>query len=204
MNTPAHKPLIGLTIGDLNGIGTELIIKTISDHRLLELFTPVIFASNKVINFYRKSVPEINFNYQSIKDFTRVNHKQINVFNCWEEEVQISPGQLNDIGGKYAVCSLQSAVMALKENKIQGLVTAPIHKKNTESSEFPFTGHTPYLKSVFGVKDVVMFMVSEKFRVGLVTEHVPIKDVASLITKENILSKLNLMRDSLIKDFGID
>jgi 4-hydroxythreonine-4-phosphate dehydrogenase len=94
--------------------------------------------------------------------------------------------------------------MALKENKIQGLVTAPIHKKNTESNEFPFTGHTPYLKSVFGVKDVVMFMVSEKFRVGLVTEHVPIKDVASLITKDNILSKLNLMRDSLIKDFGID
>jgi 4-hydroxythreonine-4-phosphate dehydrogenase len=204
MNTPAHKPLIGLTIGDLNGIGTELIIKTISDHRLLELFTPVIFASNKVINFYRKSVPEINFNYQSIKEFNRINHKQINVFNCWEEEVQISPGQLNDIGGKYAVRSLQAAVTALKENKIQGLVTAPIHKKNTESSEFPFTGHTPYLKSIFGVKDVVMFMVSEKFRVGLVTEHVPLKDVASLITKENILSKLHLIRESLIKDFGID
>ena len=204
MNTPAHKPLLGLTIGDLNGIGTELIIKTISDHRLLELFTPVIFASNKVINFYRKAVPEINFNYQSIKEFNRINHKQINVFNCWEEEVQINPGQLNDIGGKYAVRSLQAAVTALKENKIQGLVTAPIHKKNTESSEFPFTGHTPYLKSIFGVKDVVMFMVSEKFRVGLVTEHVPLKDVASLITKENILSKLHIIRDSLIKDFGID
>lgn len=204
MNTPAQKPLIGLTIGDLNGIGTELVIKTISDHRLLELFTPVIFASNKVINFYRKSVPEINFNYQSIKEFNRINHKQINVFNCWEEEVQISPGQLNDVGGKYAIRSLQAAVTALKENKIQGLVTAPLHKKNTESNEFPFTGHTPYLKSVYGVKDVVMFMVSEKFRVGLVTEHVPLKDVASLVTKENILSKLYLMRDALIKDFGID
>ena len=204
MNTPAQKPVIGLTIGDLNGIGTELIIKTIADHRLLELFTPVIFASNKVINFYRKSVPEINFNYQSIKDFTRVNHKQINVFNCWEEEVQISPGQLNDIGGKYAVCSLQSAVAALKENKIQGLVTAPIHKKNTESNEFPFTGHTPYLKSVFGVKDVVMLMVADRFRVGLVTEHVPLKEVAALITKENILSKLYIIRETLIRDFGID
>jgi 4-hydroxythreonine-4-phosphate dehydrogenase len=204
MNTPANKPLIGLSIGDLNGIGTELIIKTISDHRLLELFTPVIFASNKVINFYRKSVPDINFNYQSIKEFSRINHKQINVFNCWEEEVQISPGQLNDIGGKYAVRSLQSAVLALKENKIQGLVTAPIHKKNTEGNEFPFTGHTPYLKSEFGVKDVLMFMVAEKFRVGLVTEHVPIRDVASFVTKENILSKLTIMRDSLVKDFGID
>ncbi|HYJ37527.1 MAG TPA: 4-hydroxythreonine-4-phosphate dehydrogenase PdxA [Chitinophagaceae bacterium] len=204
MNTPAQKPLIGLSIGDLNGIGTELIIKTISDHRLLELFTPVIFASNKVINFYRKSVPEINFNYQSIKDFTRINHKQVNVFNCWEEEVQINPGQLTDTGGKYAVRSLQSAVAALKENKIQGLVTAPIHKKNTEGNEFPFTGHTPYLKSVFGARDVVMLMVAEKFRVGLVTEHVPLKDVAALITKENILSKLYILRETLIRDFGID
>ncbi len=204
MNTPANKPVIGLTIGDLNGIGTEIIIKTISDHRLLELFTPVIFASNKVINFYRKSVPEINFNYQSIKEFNRINHKQINVFNCWEEEVQINPGQLNDTGGKYAVRSLEIGVAALKENKIQGLVTAPIHKKNTEGSEFPFTGHTPYLKSVFGAKDVVMLMVAERFRVGLVTEHVPLREVAALITKENILSKLAIIRESLIRDFGID
>jgi len=118
--------------------------------------------------------------------------------------VQISPGQLNDIGGKYAVRSLQSAVTALKENKIQGLVTAPIHKKNTESNEFPFTGHTPYLKSVFGARDVVMLMVAEKFRVGLLTEHVPLKDVAALVTKENILSKLSIIRESLIRDFGID
>ncbi len=204
MNTTTNKPVIGLTIGDLNGIGTELIIKTISDHRLLELFTPVIFASNKVINFYRKSVPEINFNYQSIKEFNRINHKQVNVFNCWEEEVQIIPGQLTEIGGKYAIRSLQLGVAALKENKIHGLVTAPIHKKNTEGNEFPFTGHTPYLKSVFAAKDVVMLMVSEKFRVGLVTEHVPIKEVASLVTRENILSKLHIIRETLVRDFGID
>jgi len=199
-----NKPVIGITIGDLNGVGTELIIKTLGDHRLLELFTPVIFASNKVINFYRKSVPEINFNYQSIKDFTRINHKQINIYNCWEEEVQINPGILNDIGGKYGVRSLQAAVTALKEGKIQGLVTCPIHKKNTEGSEFPYTGHTPYLKSVFGAKDVVMFMVAGNFRVGLLTEHVPLKDVAQYITKENILSKLSIMRDSLVRDFGIE
>ena len=204
MNTPTLKPVIGLTVGDLNGIGTEIIIKTIADHRLLELFTPVIFASNKVINFYRKSIPEVVFNYQSIKEFNRINHKQINVFNCWEEEVQINPGLLNDIGGKYAIRSLQTAVAALKENKIDGLVTAPIHKKNTEGNEFPFTGHTPYLKSVFGARDVVMLMVAEKFRVGLVTEHVPLKEVASLITRENILSKLSIIKDTLVKDFGID
>src|SRR5262245_42377211 len=125
---PQHKPVIGITIGDLNGIGSELIIKTFGDHRLLEMCTPIIFASKKVINIYRKSVPDIKFNYQDIKELNRVNYKQINIFNCWEEEVSISPGQLTDTGGKYAVKSLVTAVQALKENKIQGLVTAPIHK----------------------------------------------------------------------------
>src|SRR4051812_2068523 len=103
MNQPAidsAKPIIGISSGDLNGIGIELILKTVSDHRVLELCTPVIFASNKVINFYRKSVPDSNFNYQSIKDFTKVNAKQVNVFNCWEEDVAIHPGQLTEIAGR--------------------------------------------------------------------------------------------------------
>src|SRR5438105_2278121 len=135
------KPVIGISCGDLNGIGIELIIKTLSDNRILDQCTPVIFGSNKVINFYRKSVPETNFNYQSIKELNRVNAKQVNVFNCWEEEVVITPGQLSDIGGKYAVKSLESAVKALKEKQIDGLVTAPVHKKNIQSSEFNFPGH---------------------------------------------------------------
>lgn len=200
---PQNKPVIGFSIGDLNGIGAELIIKTLGDHRLLELFTPVIFASNKVINFYRKSIPDINFNYQSLKELNKVSHKQINIFNCWEEEVAIAPGQLNETGGKYAIRSLQSAVTALRENKIDALVTAPIHKKNIQSAEFNYPGHTPYLKESFGAKDVVMFMVAGDFRVGLVTEHVPVAQVAQYITKENILSKLQIMQESLIKDFGI-
>lgn len=203
MNTQ-HKPVIGISIGDLNGIGTELIIKVFSDHRILELCTPVIFASNKVINFYRKSLPDLNFSYQNIKDFTRLNIKQINIFGCWEEEVAINPGQLTDIGGKYAVISLKAAVNALKENKIEGLVTAPIHKKNTQSPDFDYTGHTPYLRHVFGVNDVVMLMVSPKFRVGLLSEHVPVRDIAQYVTRENILSKLQILNQSLIKDFGID
>lgn len=124
-------PIIGITCGDLNGIGPELIIKTFSDNRILEHCTPVIFASNKAINFYRKSVPEINFNYQSTRDFSRINPKQVNLFNCWEEEVAINPGQLSDVAGKYAVLSLQSAVAALKQKQIDGLVTAPVHKKHT-------------------------------------------------------------------------
>ncbi len=199
-----QRPVIGISIGDLNGIGTELIIKTFSDHRILELCTPIVFASNKVINFYRKAIPEVNFSYQNIKDFTRINHKQINLFNCWEEEVNINPGQLTESGGKYAVRSLSAAVRALKENKIHGLVTAPLHKKNTQSAEFNFTGHTPYLQHVFGANDVVMLMTSENLKVGLVTEHLPLAEVAKFITREAILSKLNILNQTLIKDYGID
>ncbi len=199
-----HKPVIGFTCGDVNGIGLELIIKTVSDNRLLEICTPVIFANNKVLNFYRKGLTEMNFNFSSTKELGRINHKQINLFNCWEEEVAITPGTLNDIGGKYAVISLVAAAQSLKEGKIDGLVTAPIHKKNTQSAQFDFTGHTPYLKNIFGANDVVMFMVAENMRVGLVTEHVPVKEIAQHITKEKIISKLNIINSSLKKDFGID
>ena len=125
-----NRPVIGITCGDINGIGIELIIKILGDNRILDFCTPVIFANNKVINFYRKSVPDININFISLKEFNRINHKQVNLFNCWEEEVAITPGTMNDIGGKYAVKSLVSAAQALKEGKIDGLVTAPINKKN--------------------------------------------------------------------------
>ncbi|HUR11440.1 MAG TPA: 4-hydroxythreonine-4-phosphate dehydrogenase PdxA, partial [Flavitalea sp.] len=204
MNAPLLKPVIGISIGDLNGIGTELVIKTFSDHRLLEMCTPVIFASNKLINFYRKSMPEYNFSYQSIKDYTKVNHKQVNIYHCWEEELSITPGQLTETGGRYAVKSLVAAVTALKENRIHGLVTAPINKKNTQSPEFDFTGHTPYLKHFFNAPEVVMLLSSSRFKVALVTEHVSIKDVAGFVTRERILSKLNCLHQTLVRDFGID
>lgn len=204
MHVPENKPVIGISCGDINGVGPELIIKTFSDNRLLELCTPVIFASNKVINFYKKGLPDYNMNYMSIKDSTRINHKQINIYNCWEEEVNITPGVLNDTGGQYAVKSLVAAAQALKEGKLQGLVTAPIHKKNTQSAEFNFTGHTPYLKNLFGANDVLMLMVADNMRIALVTEHVPVKEVAQNITKEKIISKLQLLNQSLKKDFGIN
>jgi len=199
-----QRPVIGISAGDMNGIGTELIIKTFSDPRLLDLCTPLIFGSNKLINFYRKSIPDINFNYQNTKDFSRIAPKQVNIYNCWEEEIAIVPGQLTDVGGSYAIKSLTMAVEALRDKKIQGLVTAPIHKKNTQSANFNFTGHTPYLKHMFNASDVLMLMVSDNFRVGLVTEHVPVKEIARFITREAIISKLNILRDSLVKDFGID
>jgi 4-phospho-D-threonate 3-dehydrogenase / 4-phospho-D-erythronate 3-dehydrogenase len=199
-----QRPVIGISCGDINGIGIELIIKTVADSKLLDICTPVIFSSNKALNFYRKAVPEVNFNFATIKDAGRVNHKQVNLFNCWEDEISITPGQLTDTGGKYAVLSLVTAAQALKDGKIDGLVTAPIHKKNTQSQEFNFTGHTPYLKNLFGVQDVLMFMVADNMRVGLVTEHVPVNEIAQHITREAIISKLQLMNNSLKKDFLIN
>lgn len=204
MSTESQKPIIGFTCGDINGIGIELIIKALSDSRMLEFYTPVVFASNKVINFYKKSLPEYNLNYTSIKDLQRPNPKQVNVLNCWEEDVVITPGQLNDAGGKYAVKSLQAAVEALMKKQIHGLVTAPIHKKNVQSVEFNYTGHTPFLKTVFNVQDVAMMMCSQTFRVVLVAEHVPMKDISKYITKEAIISKLKITEKSLQKDFGVD
>jgi 4-hydroxythreonine-4-phosphate dehydrogenase len=198
------KPVIGFSCGDINGIGTELIIKTLSDNRILDFCTPVVFASNKSINFYRKALPDVNFTYAAIKDNTKPNIKQVNVFNCWDEEVAITPGQLNELGGSYAWKSLKAAVEALKNNSIHGLVTAPIHKKNIQSAEFNFSGHTPYLKHAFGVNDVVMLMVASNIRVGLLSEHVPVTELANHISAEAILSKLRIMNDSLAKDFGID
>ncbi|HEX5651422.1 MAG TPA: 4-hydroxythreonine-4-phosphate dehydrogenase PdxA [Chitinophagaceae bacterium] len=198
------KPIIGVSCGDINGIGTELILKTFSDNRILDLCVPVIFGSNKLLNFYRKSVPEINFNYQSTRDFSRLNNKQINLFSCWEEEVVITPGQLTDVGGKYAVLSLQTAVAALKQKQVDGLVTAPIHKKNIQSADFNFTGHTPYLQSMFGVPEVVMMLCAGNFRVALLTEHIPVADIAKHISREKIIAKLNIIHQSLQKDFGVD
>ena len=198
------KPIIGITCGDLNGIGIEIIIKTFSDNRILELCTPVVFASNKVINFYRKSLPEINFNYQQLRELIRPNPKLVNIINCWEEDVAITPGQMNDAGGQYAVRSLQAGVDALMKNEIQGLLTAPIHKKNIQSENFKFTGHTPFLKHAFNAQDVVMILFANQFRVALVTEHVSIKEVAGYITRELITRKLNILNDCLKRDFGID
>jgi 4-hydroxythreonine-4-phosphate dehydrogenase len=204
MNATQIRPVVGISIGDINGIGPELIIKTFSDSRITEFCTPVIFGSNKVINFYRKSMPDINFSFNITKDLQKLNVKQVNVFNCWEEDLDITPGQLTNTGGQYAVKSLMAAAEALKENKIQALVTAPFHKKNVQQEDFVFTGHTPYLQSLFGSKDLLMLMVADNMRVGLVTEHVPVSEVAKFITKERILSKLRVLKDSLRKDFGID
>jgi len=203
MNPAEQKPIIGFTAGDLNGIGLEVTIKALNDTRITDLCIPVVFASNKSINFYKKLLPEGNFSYQSIKDFERLSPKTVNVFSSWEDEVNIQPGQLTNEAGAYAVKSLNDAVQALKDGHIHALVTAPIHKKNVQSESFPYTGHTPYLKAAFEAADVVMFMVAENIKVALVTEHIPVAEVAAHITKQGIVSKLKIMNQSLKKDFGI-
>jgi 4-hydroxythreonine-4-phosphate dehydrogenase len=196
--------VVGISVGDLNGIGIELIIKTFTDSRIMDFCTPVVFASNKAINFYRKLMPEANLNTNVIKDISKATPKQLNILNVWEEEVEIKPGEMDNTGGKYGVISLQAAVQALKDKTIDALVTAPLHKYTMQSSEFNFTGHTPYLKQTFNADEVLMLMTAENMKVALLTEHLAIGDVAKNITKEQIIKKINLLKASLKKDFGID
>ena len=199
-----NKPLIGFTCGDTNGIGPELIIKTLSDNRILDICTPVVFANNKLINFYKKGLPDINFTFSVVKDSTKINSKQVNVYNCWEEDIVITPGIMNETGGKYAVASLMIACEALKAGKLDGLITAPLHKKNIQSENFTHTGHTPFLKEFFGADEVAMMLISDDMRVALLTEHVPVKDIAQHITVPAILKKLQVINRSLKKDFNIN
>ncbi len=199
-----HIPVVGISCGDLNGIGIEVIIKTLSDKRLLQFCTPVIFASNKTINFYRKTVGDAGFQFQPIREFGRLNPNTVYIYNCWDEEVNITPGILNEIGGDYAKKSLIAATEALQQGHIEALITAPIHKSNVHAADFPFSGHTPFLRSSFEAEDVLMFMVSPNMRVGLVTEHVPVGEVPKHLSKDSILSKLRIMAGSLRRDFGVD
>lgn len=204
MSHEIQKPVIGFTCGDLNGIGMEIIIKSLANNDILTLCTPVVFANSKSINFYRKGLPELNISYNNVKDFSKLSQKQVNIFTCWEEDVTITPGELNDIGGKYALLSLQAATQSLKDGHIHALVTAPIHKKNIQTAEFKHSGHTPYFKEFFAAKDVLMLMCASNLKVGLVTEHIPVLEVAKAITKEAIISKLNIMNKCLQQDFGIN
>jgi len=197
------KPVIGISVGDLNGVGPEVIIKTFSDVRVMERCTPVIFASAKLLTAVHKSLAEVPFSFTTIKDFGQIDDKSVNLFACWDEDVPLQPGALTDVSGKYAVRSLMVAAQCLKDGQLDALVTAPIHKSNTHLPDFQYTGHTPFLKEAFGAKDVVMLLYSNNLRVALATEHIPIEKVAGAINREVLISKLNILRDALVKDFGI-
>jgi 4-hydroxythreonine-4-phosphate dehydrogenase len=203
-NKHHDKPRIGITLGDINGVGPEVVIKALADSRLLNLVTPVIYGSSKTLSFYKKLLTIEEFNYSQVRGKGQFTAKHINVVNCWDDSVEINPGKASKDTGKAAFGALKQACEELKEGLIDALVTAPIDKHSIHSDEFPFRGHTEYLTQFFGAQDSVMFMISDIIRVGLVTEHVPIKDVTALITKEKIESKLKIIDQSLRKDFGIN
>jgi len=188
-------------MGDINGVGPEVIIKALRDHKLLEFFNPVIYGSGKVISFYRKALDINDFNYSQIKD-DQLIPKRINVINCWFENFEIKPGTGTKESGQFSFLALKKACEDLKNGKIHGLVTGPINKHEMPE-EFNFVGHTEFLGSYFEVKETLMFLISEGLRVGLVTGHLPLKDVAQKITKSSVEGKLRILEKSLINDFGI-
>jgi 4-hydroxythreonine-4-phosphate dehydrogenase len=198
-----QKPRIGITLGDLNGIGPEVVIKALADTRLLSIVTPVVYGSSRVISFYKKLLNIEEFNYTQVKTKGQFAFKSINVVNCWEDNIEINPGKATKEGGKAALVALKCACEELKEGHLDALVTAPLDKSLVHSEEFPFKGHTEYLTQFFGSSNSLMFMISESLRVGLVTEHVPLQQVTSLITKDRVEGKLAVMENSLKKDFGI-
>jgi 4-hydroxythreonine-4-phosphate dehydrogenase len=202
-NTNHNKPVIGISIGDLNGIGPEVIIYALSDQRILNMVTPVIYGSTKVLSYYRKLFKLDDFNYSQIKDLSNPYHRKVNVYNCWQEMVEINVGQVTPEGGQYAFKALESATGHLKSGQIDALVTAPINKKNIQSDEFKFPGHTEYITEKLEGKDSLMMMVDEDMRVGVVTGHIPLKSVPFSITQDLLRSKLKIMLQSLKNDFGI-
>ncbi len=199
-----QKIRIGITMGDVNGVGPEVVIKALADNRLLNLVTPVVYGSAKAISFYKKQLNIEDFNYTQVRNKGQFAPKSVNVVNCWDDNLEILPGKASKDAGKAAMVALRQGASDLKEGLIDALVTAPIDKHTIHSDEFPFKGHTEFLTDFFGANDSLMFMVSDTVKVALVTEHIAVKDIASTVTKERIESKLKLMEQSLKKDFGVN
>lgn len=198
-----EKIKIGITQGDINGIGYEVIIKTLMDIRILESCTLIVYGSPKVAAYHRKALDIDNFSFNNIQNAGEANEKRPNIINCISDDVRVELGKSTPMAGEASLMALEAAVKDLKEGKIQALVTAPINKNNIQSVNFNFSGHTEYLQSVFEVEDVLMLMVSDLLKVGVVAGHVPISQLSGFITKEKILSKLRILNQSLSEDFGI-
>jgi 4-hydroxythreonine-4-phosphate dehydrogenase len=200
----SDKVKIGISIGDVNGIGLEVILKTLIEPSILDFCTPIVYGHTKVTSFHRKalSLGELTFNV--IANAGLANAKRVNLINCWEEDVKIELGKSTETGGKYALLSLERATQDLVNGEIDALVTGPINKHNIQSETFNFPGHTEYLQEKSGSSDVLMFLVSEDLRVGVATGHIPVNQIAQNLTKEGIANKLALMNLSLKKDFWIE
>lgn len=194
---------VGISIGDVNGIGPEVTIKALSDNRILQDCSVVIYASTRTLSFYKKAIKEHDFQYQSIKTADQIDPRKINVINCWGDDLRIEPGQKTEAGGKHAFLSLEAATADLAANKIDVLVTAPISKETIQKAGFQFPGHTEYLADMSGVAEALMMMVSENLRVALVSSHIALKEVPEQLTKEKILNKIKALNTSLKRDFKI-
>ncbi len=197
------KIKVGISHGDINGIGYEVIFKTLADTRIFDSFIPVIYGSSKVAAYHRKALNIPNFSLNSIRNIDEVHTKRINIINCLDDNVRVELGKSTSIGGESALKALELAVEDLKNGKIDVLVTAPINKKNIQSEAFNFPGHTEFLQQAAGKGEALMLMVSENMKVGVVAGHVAIKDVPEKITKDSILSKLRTLNDTLALDFSI-
>ena len=193
--------IVGISIGDLNGIGGEIVLKTFEDPRILEFCTPVIFASVKVMSFYKNHF-KMDMNFNGINHINQIVIGKVNVLNCWKENVSINFGKEDFKIGEYAIKSLESATSVLKEGTIDVLVTAPINKHNIQSEKFKFPGHTDYLAQELEGESL-MFMITDSLKVGLLTDHVPVSEIANHITPELIEKKISTVYKSLQRDFQI-
>jgi len=193
---------VGITMGDFNGIGPEVIIKTLAHPSITQLCTPVLYGSSKVVSYHKNIVNPPDFNFHSTATGDKIYHQKINVVNCWQDNVNIALGNETEEAGRFAHTALDRAVQDLKDGHIDVLVTAPVSKNAMKMANFPFPGHTEFLANAFGIKEALMMMVSEQMRVALVTSHIPIQQVSATVTKELIRNKLGQLIKSLEIDFG--
>ena len=195
------KIIVGISIGDLNGIGIEVILKTFEDKRMLDFCTPVLFGSTKVISYHKKAL-EIELPVHGIASISQINHSKINILNIWKEEVSVELGKATKLSGTYAAKSLEEAVKHLKDKTIDVLLTAPINKETIQSENFNFPGHTEYLEANLEGNSL-MILMTDQLKIGLITGHIPISKVAEAITPAIIKEKVETMHASLKSDFGI-
>lgn len=194
---------VGISIGDINGIGPEVIIKALRNPDMLIGCTPIIYASSKLLTAHKKLIDDDLFIFQGVNDATEIQDKKVNIVPCWSEVADIEIGKATKNGGKHAFLSLEKATQDLAAGKIDVLVTAPISKETIHQAGFEFPGHTEYLAHLSGVDEALMMMVTEDLRVALVTSHIPLKDVPNVINENVVLDKIKKLNNSLIKDFGI-
>lgn len=198
------KPLIGISLGDYNGIGPEVILKALEGNQLAKLCTPIIYGSLRVLNQYRNLLEMKDWTLHGIQRPEQANHKLTNVITCWHDhQTEIQPGKITPEAGQASLSSLKRAVDDLKNGKIQAIVTGPINKDNIQSAEFKFPGHTEYLAEAFSAQDALMFMVSGDLRVGVLSGHIPVNQVAAQVTTEKLTAKIEQILQSLKGDFGI-